>query len=396
MTRARPLSFGPKWPLGLFLGLLLSLQGLVLAGCSHSPKPKTLSLEKRGARSILAEPHYGSRRIHRMQPVVTDNLVIVGNALDGLVAYDREHFNERWRLQLRGGVEAGAEWVGPYLFFAANDGHFYSVAVETGKVLWSYPIRSEGIGQATFSNGVVYFVAGNNVLHALNAEDGNSLWIYSRRELSQFSIRGASRPTVEGQQVYAGFSDGSLVALDRNTGRVDWEVNLAGSQRRFRDVDAQPIVDGDRIYVSSYDGSLYALNRSNGQILWRLEEGGFNPVTLEGNRIYYSTSNGQLLALEKSSGQLIWSQPLESQVGTRPQLFRGLVVVGEYTGQLRVFEAQSGEPLAEFNPGRGVTGQPWIDPDTGKIMFISADANLFSLRLGWRDPSPLPTWWRSF
>ncbi len=106
---------------------------------------------------------------------------------------------------------------------------------------------------------MVYVLAGNNVFYALDAATGRQIWLYSRQDTSQFSIRGGSQAALRNGTLYVGFSDGSLVALNAKSGSVVWELQL-NRNKRFRDVDATPVLDGDQIYVASYDDKLYCVS----------------------------------------------------------------------------------------------------------------------------------------
>lgn len=340
-------------------------------------------VEKRWVRNTLIQEHQGSDRQHRFSPIVTADLIVQGNAVDGVVAYDRKTANLRWRLPIIDGSEAGAIIEGDTLLFGASDGFFYAVKLLTGEIRWTYPIRSEALGKPFAADGVVYFVAGNNVLHAIDIQSGKLVWVYTRRDASNLSIRGGSQPNVSGDFVYAGFSDGFLAALKKSSGALVWEVSL-NRNKRFRDVDAHPIIDGERIYVPSYDGSLYALNKADGRVLWSVEEGGESAVVLSGNRIYFSTSTGRVLALDKDSGKVVWSYQTSTGIAVRPALYRDMVIVGEMRGALDFLDARTGRKISDFQPGWGVSSEPVVDEDRNEVYFMSAGANLYSLRLAWR------------
>ncbi len=340
-------------------------------------------VEKRWVRNTLVKEHQGSERQHRFSPVITSDLVIQGNAIDGVVAYDRKTANPRWRIPIRDGSESGAVIDGDTLLFGGSDGFFYAVKLLTGEIRWTYPIRSESLGQPYASDGVVYFVAGNNVLHAIDIQSGKLVWVYTRRDASNLSIRGGSQPNVAGEYVYAGFSDGFLVAIKKSSGALVWEVSL-NRNKRFRDVDAHPIIDGDRIFVPSYDGALYALNKSDGRVLWSVEEGGESAVTLLGNRLYVSTSSGKVLALDKDSGKVLWSFQTSTGIAVRPAIYREMVIAGEMRGALVFLDSRTGQKISEFHPGWGVSSEAVVDADKNEVYFMSSGANLYSLRLAWR------------
>jgi outer membrane protein assembly factor BamB len=310
-------------------------------------------------------------------------MIFQGNGIDGLVAFSRKGIIEKWRLEIKDGIEAGAVLSDGVLYFGAGDGLFYAVNSADGRIIWSYPLKAEGLGKPTISGDHIYVLGGNNVAHALDVKTGKLLWVYNRRDASNLSIRGGSQPAVSGDTVYFGFSDGSLVALSRNSGNILWEANL-NQNKRFRDVDASPVVEGEVMYISSYDGKLYALNKADGKVFWSLDDGGYDEVLISDQTIYLSSTGGKTLALEKKSGKVIWSKTNPKGIGTAPVLWRGVLMVGEMDGSLRFLDGRSGEFLSSFDPGRGVTSQPFLDKKTNEVFFISADANLFGLKLDWR------------
>lgn len=356
---------------------------LLLSGCSlfetRDPQYKMV-LSRQWVRTTLDKPFIEARRLHRMSPILTKNYVFVGNTIDSISSYSRRTGRLVWRKFIKGGVEGGAQLVDGILYFGANDGFFYALNSVDGEVKWTFPIRFEGLGEPLVDKGVVYVLAGNNIAYALDAETGKQVWLYNRRDPSSLSIRGGSRPAVTEKHVYIGFADGYVVSLQRANGQVEWETNI-NVNKRFRDVDAGAVIEGDRMYITSFDGGLYCLNVQTGQVVWSHDVGGYSSPIIEGNRLYYTTTNGKVMAVEKSTGAPIWTHSLGGKIATKPALNKGMLIFGEFEGNLKVISTQTGQLLAEFAPGRGVTSPPTLDPLKNEIYFMSIEANLFVLKL---------------
>ncbi len=375
---------------------------LFFIACSSVPRPTELTdknqtrdnavrftFEKSWARQTTATPYYGYRINHIARPIVFEDLVIQGNEIDGVTAYNKKSGHRIWHRELSGGVTADIGLKNGILFIGAGDGFFYALDAKTGVSRWTFPIRSEGIGAPLVTDDAVYFLTGTNSAYALNLETGTQIWFYNRQDSNSLTVRGASQPSEYHGRIYFGFSDGFLVALDKTKGTMIWEKQLSTGQR-FRDVDAKPVIDNGRVYVSNYDGQLFCVNADNGQTVWTHDEGGFLPVTISGDTLYYSTSTRKIQALDKNSGKIIWSQDLLNTVATQPILYRGLLVFGEWAGRLRALDARTGDPVTAFITGRGVTSSITVDPALDRLYVMTIDANLFSLRL--RHKMPVERW----
>lgn len=357
---------------------------LGLVSCSSTKMAsQRFVVEKRWARNTLQQEFLEGRRIHRFSPILTDSLVIVGNSIDGVVAYDRKSVHERWRLNIKDGSEGGAVLADGMIYFGAGDGQLYAVQVEDGKIQWTYPLKAEGIAKPLVHAGILYVLAGNNVVHAVNAKSGKLMWVYNRREAGNLSVRGGSQPAMAGDLLIVGFSDGAAVALNRSSGTLVWETNL-NRNKRFRDVDASPVVDGNNIYISSYDGALYSLRRSDGQVQWSVDDGGYDDALVQGSQLFYTSSSGKTMALDKASGRVLWTRVNPKGIAMGPVMYKGVLIVGEMSGALRFIDARSGDLLGQFEPGRGVTSRPAVDTSNNEVYFVSTDANVFALRAKWQ------------
>lgn len=356
------------------------------------PSKKQFVFEKSWARHTMSGDFYlGARINHTTEPVLFNDLVIQGNEYDGIIAYNQKSGKLKWRKAISGGVTSSARLVDDVLFLGGGDGFFYALNASTGVTKWSFPIRSEGIGTPLIDNGIVYLLSGNNAAYALKATTGEQVWFYNRPDPADITVRGASEPSLSGKNIYLGFSDGAIVVLDKDKGTVVWEKQLSQGAR-FKDVDSKPVIDGDRIYVSSYDGQLYCLNLANGQTLWVNEEGGYSPVTIASNTIYYSTSTRKVLALDKTSGKILWARDLKSTVASQPVVYRGLVLISEWSGSLKALDQLSGEVVARFDTGRGVTSKPTINSANETVFVMSVDANLYALRLKLKNKKTEMPW----
>lgn len=373
----------------VLLGALL----MTLAGCSTLnsglEKWSSLNNSKREyevktawVRRTTEKDNLGFRKINRMTPVLAGDLIIQGNGMDGIVAYNRDNGQERWRLPVTNGAEPSATLIRDRLFVGASDGNFYSIEASTGLVQWTFATKSENLAAPLLDEGIVYFLAGNSVFYALDAATGRQLWLYSRQDTSQFSIRGGSQAALSNGILYVGFSDGSLVALNAKNGSALWEVQL-NRNKRFRDIDGTPVVDGNQIYVAGYDDKLYCISADKGEVLWRVEGGGYSAVTIVGEKLYYPTTNSEVVALKKSNGDKLWSYKLKEGIATQIKSYKGVLVFGESQGFLRFMDANSGTVIGGFEPGRGILSAPQVDEKNGRVYFISGEANLWAMDAGW-------------
>ena len=128
-------------------------------------------------------------------------------------------------------------------------------------------------------DGVLYVTGSNNYAWALDARTGQPFWEY-QRELPDDLTYGASAPVnrgfaILGDRLFMVTLDAHLLALDRRTGSVLWDVELADYRIGYAATLA-PIVARDKIIIGNSGGEYVtrgfvdAYDPASGERLWRL------------------------------------------------------------------------------------------------------------------------------
>jgi outer membrane protein assembly factor BamB len=215
------------------------------------------------------------------------------------------------------------------------------------------------------------------------------LWLYSRQDTSTLSIRGGSKPALRNGTLYVGFSDGSIVALLASSGAVKWEKQL-NKNKKFRDLDSDPLVENDFLYVLGFDDETYCFRAASGDLVWKNSFGGYGSFLSTKDRLFYATTNNEFVAVSKESGQKIWTIPVKEGIATSASIYKGLVVFGESQGSLKLVDATNGKLISSFTPGRGILSPPTVDENKNRVYFISNEANLYALNVGYVTPLQIP------
>jgi outer membrane protein assembly factor BamB len=138
-------------------------------------------------------------------------------------------------------------------------GAVYCFDVDSGSAKW----RHDGIKSYTppvVGNSRVYAISTFGTLYALSLDDGDMRW---HDELGSSTYASPAFDERAGHVYVPGGSTGTVVALDAESGSVDWVANVG----RF--APHEPLVDDDRIYYPGND--LVAIDQEDGNILWRDE-----------------------------------------------------------------------------------------------------------------------------
>jgi alcohol dehydrogenase (cytochrome c) len=125
------------------------------------------------------------------------------------------------------------------------------------------------------------YVTGNNQVYALNGKTGSEIWRYERPKSPRSIVSGDAAIGVNrgvavlGNRVFYFTDDARLLALDRLTGALLWEVYTPEERQAYGGTSA-PLVVGDLVIIGPSGGDngirgfIAAYKATTGELAWRL------------------------------------------------------------------------------------------------------------------------------
>lgn len=265
------------------------------------------------------------------------------------------------------------------LYVGTDDGNVVALVPEDGTEKWRYPTRGPILESPVVSGDLLVVSNEADQVYALDRTTGKFRWHYKSDTPEEFTLRGHAGVVVDGELVYTGFSNGTLVALRAATGSVAWLTSLKGEGTRFVDVDATPALGGEHVYAVSSAGGVYAVDRTTGLVRWRLPLAGGGALSTDGEHLYVAAADEGIFAIDLT-GNVIWRQGTRG--GGEPA---GPVVSGDYLlyalsdAGLYVADKRTGAVYEYFDPGYGVSALPTISRD--RMYLVSNSAILYAMTL---------------
>ncbi|HSS00569.1 MAG TPA: PQQ-binding-like beta-propeller repeat protein, partial [Kofleriaceae bacterium] len=249
----------------------------LVAGCGHETWRRGDAM-RAGSADQLGEDRLSMHwrfstadRLTEVEPqefagaAVYADTVFIGSASGWFFALRSSTGAIRWRKQL-GAVMCAPVIVAGVLHVGTADGALLALDSQTGAEKWRYQSRGP-IEQSPASTGdLIVFSNEADQVVAVDAVSGKFKWQYKGETPEEYTLRGHAGVTIDNDLIYTGFSNGTLVALRKDTGSVAWSTSLKGDAERFMDVDATPIVLGQVLYASSSSGGVYALDKMTGLV----------------------------------------------------------------------------------------------------------------------------------
>ena len=256
----------------------------------------------------------------------------------------------------------------------------YALNAQTGRLLWSQPVRGEAMPTPAFSQGLVYEPTGGGMFYAFDAVTGRLRW-----RLDIGSIVSMSSPVIAGTTaVFGGTAGGKPPAyygIDLETHRVAWTDTFPAAWGGPDDLS--PSLVGGDVYVQVPYGSQAQvgtercskwpcggaaswvpsnagpikvaeldLNSATGRQIWQRRLGA-GPASFHGGEeagvatvldgvAYVGTPVRQgLWAFAAQTGRLLWKSALPAAVRTAPTVV-GNRIYAESAGTVYVLRRSSG------------------------------------------------------
>lgn len=303
------------------------------------------------------------------------NVILVkeGNALytadhqGTIVSLDKKNGKFLWKTKLKEKIIAGPYVMGDKLAVSCGEDSIIMLNAKTGAQLWRTHIGSEVLAVPVIDKEYVYIHSLDGRIISLNVETGNKFWEYSY-SLPSIILRKLSEPIVANTNLYVGFSNGKLAALNKNSGQLEWikdiSQNLGRTDlKRMSDIASSPFLDLDMLYVVSYQGKLAKISSYSGQTIWSTKVSSYNGVYVDQEQVYVTDEIGHVIAFDKDTGGEVWRlEILQGRKLSRPIIFGNKLVVGDKDGNVHFISIKDGKYLTRYNLGNnGMAAIPLVE-----------------------------------
>ncbi len=330
----------------------------------------------------------------RSRPVVHGGTILTGAAAgEALYVVSRADGRLLRTYPADGAVEAEPVIEGGTVYYADTAGTLWAVDLDSGEPLWSTPGEAPRPTTPVLDGDTIYVPDVADLVVARDKADGTLRWRYQRKadpsRLSELTLYAAPAVALSGDQVLVGFSDGSLAALDHETGDVLWDLRIG--EGRYPDLVAPPLVEGGMVYASGYLTPLVALDLQTRTVRWRLDAGSAAAAllvdTAGGRLLMHPGTDGTLRAVDPVTGDVRWSWDSDSGAAlTEPVLTEAGLVVASSGGDLALVDPDDGALLWRRQGERALLGLTAAPLVAGRQLLFTTNAGRIHAMISPRAP----------
>ncbi|MGE3571408.1 MAG: outer membrane protein assembly factor BamB [Burkholderiales bacterium] len=357
------------------------------AGCfggAAGPKPAALEpIEGLKAPRVLWRASVDAAGEFVLRPAHASGAVFAA-ARDGTVArLAAADGREAWRVVLDKRLSAGVGADGRTVAVATEEGEVLALEAASGELRWRARVSSEVLAPPIVSGELVIVRSADSRVHALAADDGKRRWLYQRTPAA-LRLRTAQGLSMREGLLFAGFSGGKLVALQRSNGALRWEATVAVPKgatelERVADVVGDPAVIGREVCAVAFQGRVACFDAESGNQLWGREFSSVTGVSTDARYAFLSDARGAVHALDRTNGRSLWRQDrLVHRRLTLPLPYGSSVALADLEGFVHLLSRESGAIVARAaTDGSAVRAAPVALP--GGILVQTSAGGLYAL-----------------
>ena len=330
------------------------------------------------------------RQYLKLAPALRDGTIYVVDTRGRVRALAHDSGKELWRTDLDMQITSGTGFGDDLVLVASRKGEVVALEKNKGRVQWRVQVSSEVLAPPAADAGVVVVQSVDGRLTGLAAADGKRLWSVDRSEPA-LSLRGTATPVIVADAVLTGFASGKIVAIDLRTGRLLWETPIAQPQgrseiERLIDVDVPLLVLGRTLLAAAYQGKIVAVDMESGRLQWSRDISTYSALAADRANAYVSDVRGHVYALDLRTGATVWKQEkLQARRLSAAAVTGDAVAVGDFEGYVHWLAREDGRFLVRERAARAaVLAAPVAD---GASVYVNTqNGYLTALRRDARAP----------
>ncbi len=192
--------------------------------------------------------------------------------------------------------------VGKNLIFFASDGEIHLVDRDFNKV-WNYKLDFEKVAGSFYieENSIIFKTSKDKVISL--GKDGKIKWTTDSYLSDFMPLLTDSKLLITNQFVFAGFSNGRFIILDKKDGKTIHEQTLS-SLEQFNDIVSTPVEKNNIVYIPSFAKGIIAFDYKSKEIIWNTNFPTISSLFMTSLGDFY-LNNDYLVKIDSKSGKIL-------------------------------------------------------------------------------------------
>lgn len=164
------------------------------------------------------------------RPFRTEKVIYYGSEDGTAYAVDLQFDIQKWEFATRNRIQADLARHGDLILIGSTDFRLYAVHLDTGRLIWEFLAGGPIVKNPWVIDDLVLVAAKDDGMYALQtSEEGR------RQEYKQlWFLKGGLLPLAAGwKRIYVLREGNKLAAVDRSTGKIEWEKEMGPFGYRF-------------------------------------------------------------------------------------------------------------------------------------------------------------------
>ena len=271
-------------------------------------------------------------------PAVSKDFVVFGSGNGFVIALDTKKGKVKWQYKAGAAVLGSPIINGDTVFIGGSDNSFVALNINNGKIVWTFKgLDGPVVSTPLLYNDKIIFGAWDKHLYALKSTTGELVWKWNNGSpIRNYSPASCIPVAVDGV-VYIVAPDRYISAIDVETGKTLWRNNDA-VVRESIGISA----NGKWIYGKTMQDTIvaYATRREKQTALWKMHVGfGYEHVPSmlieKDGSVFFGTKNGVVYSIDPVKQKIKWAYKIDnSMVNTVKVIDKSKLVVSTMDGKI--------------------------------------------------------------
>lgn len=275
-------------------------------------------------------------------PAAVNGKVVMGSANGTVYCFNSRTGQLVWKQQT-GAPVLGSPLITGNMLYIGGSRAFFGFELKTGKRRWSFnDLKGPVVSTPVYYKSRIIFGAWDTYLYSLNSSNGELAWKWSNGSQVRNYSPAACIPVVLPGVVYVVAPDRYISAIEFETGKTLWRNNDATVRESIGYSK-----DGKWIYGKTMQDSIvaYRAGREKQSAAWRMDCGfGYEHVPSmlieKDGFVFFGTKNGVLYCINTATRQVQWAFKIDnSMVNTVRVLSKYKIVAATMDGKIVMLQA---------------------------------------------------------